>query len=56
MTTKVKIEIKEQHQPVIVETLRSDGTARYSTNRHCAPSGKWRRSTCIAGRRCVYAR
>lgn len=26
MTTKVKIEITQSHMPVVIETLRSDGT------------------------------
>lgn len=30
MTTKVKIEITQMHMPVIVETLRSDGTVQHT--------------------------
>lgn len=30
MTTKVKIEIVQKHMPVIVETLRSDGTVQHT--------------------------
>ena len=30
MTTKVKIEIVQEHMPVIVETLRSDGTVQHT--------------------------
>lgn len=30
MTTKVKIEIVQMHMPVVVETLRSDGTVQYT--------------------------
>lgn len=30
MTTKVKIEIVQNHMPVIVETLRSDGTVQHT--------------------------
>lgn len=30
MTTRVKIEIVQKHMPVIVETLRSDGSVQYT--------------------------
>ena len=30
MTTKVKIEIVQKHMPVVVETLRSDGTVQHT--------------------------
>ena len=30
MTTKVKIEIVQMHMPVVVETLRSDGTVQHT--------------------------
>lgn len=30
MTTKVKIEIVQNHMPVVVEVLRSDGTVQYT--------------------------
>jgi hypothetical protein len=30
MTTQVKIEIAQKHMPVIVETLRSDGTVQHT--------------------------
>ena len=30
MTTKVKIEIVQKHIPVVVETLRSDGTVQHT--------------------------
>ena len=30
MTTKVKIEIVQKHMPVIVETLRTDGTVQHT--------------------------
>ena len=30
MTTKVKIEIVQMHMPVVVETLRSDGTMQHT--------------------------
>ena len=31
MTTKVKIELVQEHMPVTVEVLRSDGTIQYAT-------------------------
>lgn len=31
MTTKVKIEIAQQHMPVVVEVLRSDGTVQHTS-------------------------
>ena len=30
MTTKVKIEIAKKHMPVVVETLRNDGTVQHT--------------------------
>lgn len=30
MTTKVKIEIVQKHMPVVVETLRTDGTVQHT--------------------------
>ena len=30
MTTKVKIEIVQLHMPVVIETLRSDGTVQHT--------------------------
>jgi hypothetical protein len=30
MTTKVKIEIVQMHMPVVIETLRSDGTVQHT--------------------------
>lgn len=31
MTTKVKIEIAQQHMPVVVEVLRSDGAVQHTS-------------------------
>lgn len=30
MTTKVKIELSQEHMPVVVEVLRSDGAIQYT--------------------------
>jgi len=30
MTTKVKIELAQKHMPVVVDTLRSDGTVAHT--------------------------